>query len=685
MEKWLKRTVSLGVGIFLTGDPSPSVVPYYPQKTEVSGKEEQYFHRSYPEHVGVSSGRLLAMLKALERERRANIHNLMVIKDGLVICECSHPGYSSNVWHLAHSMTKTLTGMAVGLLVDDGLLNVDERLVDIFPDIHYNDPRFEKITVYHLLTMTSGVRFSEAGSVSETKWTEAFFESSVAFVPGTAFSYNSMNTYILARIIVERSGKTLTDFVRQRILDPLYISNFFWEVGPEGIEKGGWGVFMSIESWAKLGVMMLGGGVFEGKRILSEEWVRESTSMHMVTPNMVGPYNYGYQLWVSRKTDNFLFNGMLGQNVWVCPTNNIVVVINSGNNELFQKSPALEVIEKYLAYDLSGDLHDSCFSGDLVELRRAEDHFFERRHWVRPYEPRRGLSYTLGLRQRTPYPEEWDAIIGRYRFRKNNAGILPLFIRGMQNNFRCGVSEIEFERAEDSIYFIFTEGGETYRLEVGFYDFKTTVLNYRGERYIVKVIGEAMEDEDRNMLFKLEILLPEMPNTGMLKFSIEDNGSLLLRMSEMPNHKVADVFIEALTEDKSPLTFALKLFEGRLGKNFIQRKLEESFTPSLIGARVGAENYNAIMDAEREKLRENERNVRFINAVVKKFFHDADAGDEEELISQSGGWREFIGDVVGRIRAKFPGRKKEKPAPSDRGDALIEEVPMTDEFLGLPE
>ncbi len=657
MEKWLKRTVSLGVGLLLTGKQRPSVIPYYPQKTEISGKEEQYFKRSYPEHVGVSSGRLLAMLKALERERRANIHNLIVIKDGFVICECSHPGYSSNVWHLSHSMSKTLTGMAVGLLVDDGLLSVEERLVDIFPDIHYKDPKFEKITVYHLLTMTAGVRFSEAGSVSETKWTEAFFESSVAYMPGSSFSYNSMNTYILARIIVERAGRSLTDLVRERILNPLGISNFFWEIGPEGIEKGGWGVFMSIESWAKLGQMMLTGGIFDGKRILSEAWVKESTSTHMVTPDMVGPYNYGYQLWVSRKSDNFLFNGMLGQNVWVCPKNNIVLVINSGNNELFQNSPAMAVIEKYLTFDLSDDLRDSCFSGDLVELRRAEERFFERRHWVRPYEPRRGLSYVLGIRSRTPYPEEWDELIGRYSFRKNNLGIMPLFIRGMQNSLFGGIDGVQFEKSGDSIYFIFTEGGESFRLEVGFYDFKTTVLDYHGEKYIVKVIGEAMEDEDRNMLYKLELLLPEMPNTRMIKLSIDDDGRLIMRMSEMPNHNIADVFIESLTQSKSPLTFVLRILEGRLGKNFIQRKLEESFAPTLVGARIGAENYTEIMDEEREKLRTSEKNVKLIDAVVKKFFHDAEEEEESASREEGTGVRGFIGDIMDRIRAKFPQKK----------------------------
>ena len=298
MERWVKRAITLGVGLAFTGKRNPSVIPYYPQKTEISAEEKPYFPRTYPEHVGVSSGRMLAMLKALEREKRANIHNLLVLKDGQVITECSHPGYSTNMWHLSHSMSKSLTGMAVGLAVDDGLLSVDERLVDIFPEVHYKDAKFPKITVKHLLAMSAGVRFSEAGSVSETRWTEAFFEAPVGFEPGTDFSYNSMNTYILAKIVVARYGKSLTELVTERILEPLGITNFFWEVGPEGVEKGGWGVYLSVESWAKLGSMMLAGGVFDGKRILSAEWVKEATSLITKTPDIIGPYNYGYQLCV---------------------------------------------------------------------------------------------------------------------------------------------------------------------------------------------------------------------------------------------------------------------------------------------------------------------------------------------------------------------------------------------------
>ena len=109
MERWVKRTIELGTGLVFTGKSNPSVIPYYPQKTAISGAEEQYFHRTHPEKKGVSSGRLLAMLKALEKDKNTNLHALMCIKGGEVICECAHPGYSVNTWHLSHSMTMRST------------------------------------------------------------------------------------------------------------------------------------------------------------------------------------------------------------------------------------------------------------------------------------------------------------------------------------------------------------------------------------------------------------------------------------------------------------------------------------------------------------------------------------------------------------------------------------------------
>ena len=338
MEKWRKRAVDLLTSLALGSRDNPAVIPYSPAKTRLPSNELRFFKRSVPEKFGISSKRLYAMLCELEGEPRANIHSLLVLAGGEVICECSRDGYDVNMWHLSHSMSKSVTSMIVGILVEEGKLRVDERLVDIFPELSYKDKRFPNITVEHLLTMTSGASFNEAGSVTEEKWSETFFASPLRFAPGTKFQYNSMNTYMLARIVDRRTARGFSEYAKKKLFHPLGIYNYFWEKSPEGTEKGGWGLFISAESFAKFGMLFLSGGEFYGTRIISEKWISEMGETHARSPEISGDFNYGYQTWVARNSDEKLFNGMLGQDVWICPRNNIIAVINGGNDELFQES-----------------------------------------------------------------------------------------------------------------------------------------------------------------------------------------------------------------------------------------------------------------------------------------------------------------------------------------------------------
>lgn len=618
-SKWKRRALELIVGLAFTNKKYPAAIPYTASKTEISGSEAKYFRRTSPERRGISSKRIYDMLCALEENPRANIHNIIIIKDGEVISECSHPGYSVNMRHLSHSMSKTLTGMAIGILVSEGRLSLDSHLVDLLPEFKFADKRFENITVHHLLCMSTGVPFSEAGSVTETEWTRAFFESKLSFAPGTNFAYNSMNSYILARIVVRITGMSLTSFLNDNIMKPLGITNFFCEVGPEGVEKGGWGVHLSAESWAKLGVMMLGGGVFEGKRVLSQNWVAKSTCMQMQAPETAGDFNYGYQLWVHRETDDFLFNGMLGQNVWVCPRNNIVVAANCENNELFQKSAVLEIIERYLGGNISGGNYDT---GYLSRLRDKEKNFFSKRHYVTPKKKKNGITYRLGLRSKTPFDKSFDKLLGTYTFAQNNHGILPLFIRAMQNNYTGGIEAVKLERVGESLYFTSREGGINYRLEVGIYDFKTTVLNFNGEKYIVNALAEATEDEDNRKIFKLELLFPEMPNSRKIKFSFGEDGRLVMRMTEIPNEKIAEPLVEGLYTTNPKLAFAIKILERRVGDRFIMRKLESLFSPTLVGANPSSQKYHDILDGEKARADEAKLASGAITALLMEAADD---------------------------------------------------------------
>ena len=655
MEKWKKRSIDLLTSLaFGSREGSPSVVPYYPQKTAISSYEERYFVRSVPEKYGISSKRIYNMLCELEAERRANIHSLMILTHGEVIAECSRDGYDVNMWHLSHSMSKTVTGMAIGMLLDDGKLSPDMRLIDILPDYTYKDKRFANIRLHHLLSMTSGVSFSEAGSVTERDWCATFFSSSMKFAPGTKFNYNSMNSYILAKVVSKVSGKGLEKFLGERLFSPLGIKNFFWEKSPEGIAKGGWGLYLSCESWAKIGQMILSGGVFDGKRILSEEWVRRSTMTHATAPEADGDFNYGYQLWVGRNSEEILFNGMLGQNVWICPRNDIVAVVFSGNNEIFQNSPAMEIIRKYLGCEIGDTLHKR----DIKVLHERETRFFDSRRWVRPMNKKRGLLTWLGVRSKVPFDERFSNILGSYAFGKNGEGILPLFIRGMQNNLDSAIEQITFDRYADSLYMIFRERGEDYRVEVGLYDYKETVLNFRGEKYIVKVMGEALLTADGEEEYRIEFLFPELPNTRMLTVKRQNEAKINIFMSEVPNNKIIDALIENASESSGALSFAIDLLERRFGEGFIEKKLEATFSPVLVGADMSIDGYEKIVTEENAKAAEESRTVKLLRAVVDRFFKEDD-DVPEEMSEQQKSQKFFLIDIIDKLRAGKSGRDRQ--------------------------
>ena len=270
-------------------------IPFYPQKTELAEKDtDKKPVRVAPERTGISSRRLLSLVEKLSASHDAAVHSVYMLSSGKCVLAFSAPGYDVYTPHTTFSMCKTVTGLAVGMLIDDGLLSLSDRVYTFFPEEKplLLSARTRALTVEHLITMRSGVSFSEAGAVVETEWIKSFLSSAVRFTPGKKFAYNSMNSYMLAAIVTRVTGRSLTDFLNERLFLPLGIQNVFWEKSPEGIEKGGWGLYLSACSMAKLGQLFLDGGVYGGKRIISEKWIREATKRRVSVPDEVGKYDY---------------------------------------------------------------------------------------------------------------------------------------------------------------------------------------------------------------------------------------------------------------------------------------------------------------------------------------------------------------------------------------------------------
>lgn len=618
MEKWKKRSLELIISLLFGGKKELTVTPYYPQKTEICGAEEKYFKRTVPEKKGISSRRIYNMLCELEGDRRANVHSLLVLCGGDVICECSAPGYSVNEWQASHSLSKTVCGMIIGRLVDEGMLSLDTRLVDVFPEVKYKDKKFPLITIEHLLSMTSGVDFAEAGSITESDWTSAFFAARVRFIPGTKFAYNSMNSYILARTAERVTGRSFGSLAEAYIFSPLGIKSYLWEKGPEGTEKGGWGLYMSPESWAKVGYMLLSKGAFNGKMVLSKEWISLSATVKAISPRANGNFNYAYHMWTGRDNGELLFNGMLGQNVWICPKNDIIAVITSGNNEFFQDSPALEIIRK----NLGGNLDDEINYRSIKLVTEKQERFFDCRRWVRPLEERRGLIYLLGLKPRATFDNAWTDILGSYAVTDNNISVMPLILRVIQNNLNNYIEQIELLRRDNNLVLVAYEGGQRLEIIVGLYGYVDNVVELGDEKYIIRALGEAYQDFHGKTEFRIELILPETSNTRMIVIQKRGEGRLSFKFSERPNHRLAENVLKKYREAGGIIAILSDMLERRIGKRELEKMIDNSFSPVIEGVSTSLPDYKAILNSENESRQTETSTVKIIRALVNRFFSE---------------------------------------------------------------
>ena len=588
----------------ILGKTGGTRVDYFPQKPDFpfDAVYEQAFVRATPESQGISSDLFAALLRELDASKDTEMHHFMALRHGKVICECNFAPYPKGMWHITHSMCKSITGMAIGMLIEEEKLKLDENIYDIFPD-HIN--AFSKIfrpviTVENLLTMTSGVTFNESGIVSGNDWLGSFLNASVNGKPGTEFQYNSLNTYVLSAIVTKRTGETLTEYLTPRLFGPLGITKYYWETCPKGITKGGWGLFLCAEDMAKLGQLYLQRGKWNGQQLVSEYWIEISTARHLKTQN--DTYGYGYQLWMEQRPGSFEYNGMLGQNVIIYPDMDMVLVTNAGNKEMFQDCIMLNIIRKYFPvnYHPADVLPESPLSYGLLkrlcgELENVENNnrstslrggwkrnvIFKRKHSDKKY------SYRISAAVDRPSDHHsfMRAVSGRtYVMKQQNIGIAPLFVQVFHNNMTDGISEISFTYDAGNFYVSFTEGEVIHNLPVGFGRAADGCVDLHGEHYLVATLGEFARDENDIPVLKLEVtFIEECVKRKAHIFFHEDNG-IEIRWNETPGKKMILAGLSSITEELSGnFLYNSLLGDHNITTELLHRLMEQTIEPAVRG------------------------------------------------------------------------------------------------------
>lgn len=588
----------------ILGKTGGTRVDYFPQKPDFpfDAVYEQAFVRATPESQGISSDLFAALLRELDASKDTEMHHFMALRHGKVICECNFAPYPKGMWHITHSMCKSITGMAIGMLIEEEKLKLDENIYDIFPD-HIN--AFSKIfrpviTVENLLTMTSGVTFNESGIVSGNDWLGSFLNASVNGKPGTEFQYNSLNTYVLSAIVTKRTGETLTEYLTPRLFGPLGITKYYWETCPKGITKGGWGLFLCAEDMAKLGQLYLQRGKWNGQQLVSEYWIEISTARHLKTQN--DTYGYGYQLWMEQRPGSFEYNGMLGQNVIIYPDMDMVLVTNAGNKEMFQDCIMLNIIRKYFPvnYHPADVLPENPLSYSLLkrlcgELENGENNNRStslRGGWKRNVVSRRKHSdkkYSYRISAAVDRPSDHHsfmrAVSGRtYVMEQQNIGIAPLFVQVFHNNMTDGISEISFTYDAGNFYVSFTEGEVIHKLPVGFGRASDGCVDLHGEHYLVATLGEFARDENDIPVLKLEItFIEECVKRKVHIFFHEDNG-IEIRWNETPGKKMILSGLSSITEELSGnFLYNSLLGDHNITTELLHRLMEQTIEPVVRG------------------------------------------------------------------------------------------------------
>lgn len=302
--------------------------------------------RCTPEEAGLSSPAVERFFAAVDEESATlGPHGILLLRHGKVLAEGWWAPYRRELPHMLYSMSKSVVGTAVGIAWDEGLISLDETIASIFSDLPASQNKgLKNMRVWNLLTMSTGTRFNEFGSMLDPDWVQMFLESVPKFEPGTAFEYDSMNTYMLSAILRRKTGMSLVDYLKPRLFEPLGISRYTWETCPKDTEKGGWGLSLCLEDAAKLGQLYLQQGMWEGKRILSQEWVQEATRAQIATPNGECKFGYGYQIWLNPM--GYQFNGAFGQYVVVMPKYDAVAAIYSGSAQLFAEGDLLQMLDR---------------------------------------------------------------------------------------------------------------------------------------------------------------------------------------------------------------------------------------------------------------------------------------------------------------------------------------------------
>ena len=299
--------------------------------------------RSVPSAERVDANSVMALLDRLD-ERSVECHSIMVVRHGRVVAEGWWAPYSPDRPHLLYSLTKSFFSVAVGFAVADGLLNLDDRVVDVLDD-HVParvSPRARQLSVHHLLTMTTGHRadaLADAWALEPADLVKGFLRVPAHDPAGTRHAYNNPTSFVLARMVERVTGRSVPDLLDDRLFRPMGVEHAEWDRVASGTTFGFHGLHLTTEAVAAFGEMLLRQGRWHGSQLVAPEWVELATRRHVETVQTDDGWRtadwlqgYGYHFWLSRH--GYRGDGAMGQYCLVIGEHDLIVAITAATTDL---------------------------------------------------------------------------------------------------------------------------------------------------------------------------------------------------------------------------------------------------------------------------------------------------------------------------------------------------------------
>lgn len=302
----------------------------------------EYLERITPTEAGIRPEAIEGFLRQVE-EKKIHLHNFRMIKGDKVFAEGSYAPCEEKDLHILYSLSKSFTSTAIGFAVQEGLLSLDDKMVDFFEEELKGKKVSEntkKITIRHLLTMNSGKHQAEDEIYTRMQddWIMNYLCSPVEHEPGSWFLYDDRAVFMEAVILERLTGEHVYDYLKTRLFDPLGCSEqIWWEKSPTGYNIGAFGLSMPIEDVAKFGVFVKNKGMWKGRQLLNRAWFEEASNMWSdtsVTWQGESAYGYGYHFWGCHVPGTFRGDGAFGQYCVILPEEDMVFVTNAGELDM---------------------------------------------------------------------------------------------------------------------------------------------------------------------------------------------------------------------------------------------------------------------------------------------------------------------------------------------------------------